>query len=67
MSAPQDEESTVHPMEQGADPQPSESGASTSPALDALTEAELHAAHVRDSLDAEMREVKQGVLRMGLT
>jgi phosphate transport system protein len=34
-------------------------------ALDAATEAARHAARLRESLDTEMREVKDGVLRMG--
>jgi phosphate transport system protein len=65
MSAPQHEESTMQPVEETAGAPLVESGATTS-ALDApATEAERHAQHMRESLDTEMRDVKEGVLRMG--
>ncbi|MGZ6268808.1 MAG: phosphate signaling complex protein PhoU [Candidatus Limnocylindrales bacterium] len=32
---------------------------------EAVTEAQRHSTHIRESLDAEMRDVKEGVLRMG--
>ena len=44
---------------------PLEDAAAAAPALDAADEAERQAKHVRESLDIEMRDVKDGVLRMG--
>ena len=44
---------------------PDGEGHTTTPAQDTATEAEQHAAHVRESLDLEMGAVKDGVLRMG--
>ncbi|MGD0408997.1 MAG: phosphate signaling complex protein PhoU [Candidatus Limnocylindrales bacterium] len=45
---------------------PAESGATAAPASAfALDEAERHAVSIRQSLDIDMRDVKEGVLRMG--
>jgi phosphate transport system protein len=64
MSAQQDEESTMHSVEE-ASGAPLADASTAAPALDAAAEAERQATHVRESLDIEMRDVKDGVLRMG--
>jgi phosphate transport system protein len=64
MSAQQDEESTMHSVEE-ASGAPLADASTAAPALDAVAEAERQATHVRESLDIEMRDVKDGVLRMG--
>ena len=53
-------------LDEGAGVPPAQSGATPPQALDGVsTEAERHAVSVRESLDKEMRDVKEGVLRMG--
>jgi phosphate transport system protein len=64
-SAPRNEESTMQSVEEAAGAPNPETGARPEPALDAATQAERHAQRVRESLDHEMRDVKDGVLRMG--
>jgi phosphate transport system protein len=64
MSAQQHEESTMHSVEE-ASGAPVAEAATAAPALDAAAEADRQATHVRESLDIEMRDVKDGVLRMG--
>jgi phosphate transport system protein len=72
MSADEKEESTMEPK-QASSPRPVMDPASTSPnggpAPDALSfaegQAERRASHIRESLDHEMLDVKDGVLRMG--
>jgi phosphate transport system protein len=64
MSARQHEESTMHSVEDQAGIPVVGSGAVT--AAEAAAEVERHdAKRIRESLDGEMREVKDGVLRMG--
>jgi phosphate transport system protein len=66
MSACEGEESTMQPPEEAAgipSGEPATSGFDAVAEADA--EAERHSTHVRESLDAEMRDVKEGVLRMG--
>jgi phosphate transport system protein len=65
MSAQQDEESTMHSVEESSGAPLAEDAMTAAPALDAAAEAEREATHVRESLDIEMRDVKDGVLRMG--
>jgi phosphate transport system protein len=66
MSAQQREESTMQSVEESAGaPTVEPSGPEASVVREAETEAERHATHIRESLDAEMRDVKDGVLRMG--
>jgi phosphate transport system protein len=64
MSAQQNEESTVHSVEEEPGATSAETGATTA-VRDAAVEAERHATRIRESLDHEMRDVKDGVLRMG--
>ena len=52
-------------VEEAAGAPITETGSRPEPALDAATQAERHAQRVRESLDHEMRDVKDGVLRMG--
>ena len=54
----------MHSVEE-ASGAPLADASTTAPALDAAAEAERQATHVRESLDIEMRDVKDGVLRMG--
>jgi phosphate transport system protein len=66
MSAHQGEESTMQPLEEPAGKPAVEPAAAGSGAVaEAEAEAERHATHIRESLDNEMRDVKEGVLRMG--
>jgi len=66
MSAQQHEESTMQSVEDGAGIPTAESGATTNQSFENTTsEAERRAMRVRESLDIEMRDVKDGVLRMG--
>jgi phosphate transport system protein len=62
MSAQQDEESTMQSLEEAAGT-PAADGADA--IVEAEAEAERHSVHIRESLDHEMRDVKEGVLRMG--
>jgi phosphate transport system protein len=66
MSAHQGEESTMQSLEEAAGTPAVEPTAAGSDAVaEAEAEAERHSTHIRESLDAEMRDVKEGVLRMG--
>jgi phosphate transport system protein len=66
MSEHQGEESTMQSLEAVPGNPIGESNISVSGAVvQAETEAERHSSHIRESLDHEMREVKDGVLRMG--
>jgi phosphate transport system protein len=66
MSAQQPEESKMQSIDDGAGVPVAEPGATANPAFaDAAAEAERRALRVRESLDVEMRDVKDGVLRMG--
>jgi phosphate transport system protein len=66
MSAHQREESTMQSLEEAAGTPAVEPAAAGSGAVaEAEAEAERHSTHIRESLDAEMRDVKEGVLRMG--
>jgi phosphate transport system protein len=66
MSAHEGEESTMQSLEEAAGTPAVEPAAAGSGAVaEAQAEAERHSTHIRESLDAEMRDVKEGVLRMG--
>jgi phosphate transport system protein len=67
MSAHQPEESSMHSVEESSgDPLAQAASADTdAEAVDASIVAAQHAVRVRESLDHEMRDVKDGVLRMG--
>jgi phosphate transport system protein len=65
MSTQQNEESTMRSVEEATGAPISDLDASPSSILATAVEAERHAQRVRESLDFEMREVKDGVLRMG--
>jgi phosphate transport system protein len=66
MSAHEGEESTMQSLEEVAGTPAVESTDAGSDAVaEAQAEAERHSTHIRESLDAEMRDVKEGVLRMG--
>jgi phosphate transport system protein len=58
--SPQDEEQVVS-SDNATGPSPAGNGGG----FDILPAAEHHQGHMRESLDAEMRDVKNGVLRMG--
>lgn len=66
MSGNEGEESTMQSLEDAAG---GPAGEPTAPESAAITEtqaeAQRHSAHIRESLDAEMSAVKDGVLRMG--
>ena len=66
MSAPQHKESTMRSADRGAESlfagtQPADGGTFEDPS----SEGDRRVVHVRESLDIEMRNVKDGVLRMG--
>jgi phosphate transport system protein len=66
MSAHQGEESTMQSLEEAAGTPAGDLKVSGPDAVvEAEAEAERHSVHIRESLDAEMRDVKDGVLRMG--
>jgi phosphate transport system protein len=66
MSAQQGEESTMQSLEEAAGtPAVEPTTAGSDAVAEAEAEAERHSTHIRESLDAEMRDVKEGVLRMG--
>lgn len=66
MSAREDEESAMQPLENApGSPTGAAIPVESSTLVEAKTEAERHSVHIRASLDLEMREVKDGVLRMG--
>jgi phosphate transport system protein len=70
MSGNEGEESTMQSLEDAAggpagEPTAPQSTAVTEAQAEAQAEAQRHSAHIRESLDAEMRDVKDGVLRMG--
>ena len=53
------------PEEAGGIPAGQRAASGLDPVAEAAAAAERHSTHVRESLDAEMRDVKEGVLRMG--
>ncbi|MGA3029380.1 MAG: phosphate signaling complex protein PhoU [Candidatus Limnocylindrales bacterium] len=66
MSTQQHEESTMQSVEDSAGTPPTDGTAKGNRALDEATDAERRvAAGIREGLDIDMRDVKEGVLRMG--
>jgi phosphate transport system protein len=66
MSAHQGEESTMQSLDEATGTPAVEPTTAGSDAVsEAEAEAQRHSTHIRESLDAEMRDVKDGVLRMG--
>jgi len=65
MSGQQHEESTMQSVDESTGGPAAEPGATANPSMNAGDEAERQAKRIRESLDIEMRDVKDGVLRMG--
>ena len=65
MNVNQNEESNMRSLEDTSGAPSGLSGFTATSAIETAAEADQHAARVRESLDIEMRDVKEGVLRMG--